>query len=203
MTSCRGRYQNPEFLQCSKQNISLKSKITRHEKGAEKTVIKWREEKSSQMRLSYWVKQVRHRKTNIVCYCLYVEEKERQIPYAIAYMWKEKETNSFIKQKQSHRCRKQTGYQGIRAREINWGVGTDINTLPYANWGLPRRRQWRRICLPMQETRDLGLIPGSGRSPRGGRGNTLQYSCLGNPMDRGAWWATVHGVTESDTTEAT
>ena len=128
-------------------------------------------------------------------------DTERQISYAIAYMWKEKETNSFMKQKQSHRCRKQTGYQGIRGREINWGVGTDINTLPYANWGLPRRRQWRRICLPMQETRDLGLIPGSGRSPRGGRGNTLQYSCLGNPMDRGAWWATVHGVTESDMTE--
>ena len=43
-------------------------------------------------------------------------------------------------------------------------------------------------------------IPGSGRSPGGGNGNPLQYFCLGNPMDRGAWWATVHGVTkESDT----
>ena len=40
---------------------------------------------------------------------------------------------------------------------------------------------------------DLGLIPGSGRSPREGNGNPLQYSCLENPMDRGAWWATVHG----------
>ena len=40
---------------------------------------------------------------------------------------------------------------------------------------------------------DLGLIPGSGRSPGGGNGNPLQYSCLENPMDRGAWWATVHG----------
>ena len=37
-------------------------------------------------------------------------------------------------------------------------------------------------------------IPGSGRSPGGGHGNPLQYSCLGNPMDRGAWWATLHGV---------
>ena len=40
---------------------------------------------------------------------------------------------------------------------------------------------------------DPGLIPGSGRSPGEGNGNPLQYSCLGNPMDREAWWATVHG----------
>ena len=46
---------------------------------------------------------------------------------------------------------------------------------------------------------DLGSIPGSGRSPGEGNGNPLQYSCLENPMDRGAWWATVHGVTKSRT----
>ena len=46
---------------------------------------------------------------------------------------------------------------------------------------------------------DLGSIPGSGRSPGGGNGNPLQYSGLENPMDRGAWWATVHGVTKSQT----
>ena len=50
-------------------------------------------------------------------------------------------------------------------------------------------------------TGDLGSIPGSGRSPGEGNGNPLQYSCLENPMDRGALWATVHGVTKSDTTE--
>ena len=44
---------------------------------------------------------------------------------------------------------------------------------------------------------DLGLIPGSGRSPGGGNGNPLQYSCLENSMDRGAWQATVHGVVKS------
>ena len=41
---------------------------------------------------------------------------------------------------------------------------------------------------------DMGLIPGLGRSPGEGNGNPLQYSCLGNLMDRGAWWATVHGA---------
>ena len=51
---------------------------------------------------------------------------------------------------------------------------------------------------------DVDLIPGSGRSPGGGgRGNRLQYSCLENPMDRGVWWAIVHGVAESDMTEVT
>ena len=45
--------------------------------------------------------------------------------------------------------------------------------------------------------RDLGEIPGSGRSPREGNDNPLQYSCLENPRDRGAWQATVHGVAKS------
>ena len=54
------------------------------------------------------------------------------------------------------------------------------------------------------DVRDLGSIPGLGRSPGEGNGNSLQYSCLENPMDRGAWQATVHGITkELDTTEAT
>ena len=51
----------------------------------------------------------------------------------------------------------------------------------------------------MQETAcnagDVGSVPGWGRSPGEGNGNPLQYSCLGNPMDRGAWWAPVHAVT--------
>ena len=51
--------------------------------------------------------------------------------------------------------------------------------------------------------RDVSSIPRSGRSPGGGNGNPLQYSCLGNLVDRGDWWATVHGITESDMTEVT
>ena len=50
---------------------------------------------------------------------------------------------------------------------------------------------------------DVGLIPGSGRSPGGGQGNPLQYSCLEYPMDRGAWWAAVHVVSKSDITVVT
>ena len=53
------------------------------------------------------------------------------------------------------------------------------------------------------EVRDAGSIPGLGRSPRGGHGNLLQYSCLENPMDRGAWQAAVHGCKELNITEVT
>ena len=49
------------------------------------------------------------------------------------------------------------------------------------------------------DSKDTVSIPGSGRSPGGGHGNLLQYSCLENSMDRGAWWAAVHGVTKSQT----
>ena len=63
-----------------------------------------------------------------------------------------------------------------------------------------------QLVKTLQETTcnagDQDLIPGLGRSPGEGNGNPLQYSCLGNPMDRGAWWATVHGVAkELDKTE--
>ena len=51
----------------------------------------------------------------------------------------------------------------------------------------------------MQEMQRWGLTPGSGRSPGGGHGNPLQSSCLENPVDRGAWRATAHGVAESQT----
>ena len=57
----------------------------------------------------------------------------------------------------------------------------------------------RQVFLQVEsagDIREVGLIPGSGRSPGGGHGNPLQYSCLENPVDRGAWQGTVHGVTK-------
>ena len=53
------------------------------------------------------------------------------------------------------------------------------------------------------DIKDVGLTPGSGRSPGGEHGNSLQYSCLENHMDRGVWQVTVYRVAESDMTEAT
>ena len=72
------------------------------------------------------------------------------------------------------------------------------------HWATCRGRaclaRWLKDPPAMQETGDLGLIPaGSERCHGGGNGNALQYSSLKNPMDRGAWWATVRGVTKSRT----
>ena len=53
------------------------------------------------------------------------------------------------------------------------------------------------VKTPPANAGDAGSVPGLGRSPGEGNGNPLQYSCLENPMDREAWWATVHGVTKS------
>ena len=73
--------------------------------------------------------------------------------------------------------------------ELNW-------FLPYKNSGFPGGSDDKDSA---GNVGDLGSIPGSGRSPGEGNGNPLQYSCLENPMDREAWWATVHGVAKSRT----
>ena len=57
----------------------------------------------------------------------------------------------------------------------------------------------KKLPANAEDVGDVGSIPESGRSPGGGNGNPLQYSCLGKLMDRGAWWATVHGVSKSQT----
>ena len=55
----------------------------------------------------------------------------------------------------------------------------------------------KNLSASAGDLRDVGLIPGLGRSPGGGHGNPLQHSCLENLIERGAWWATVYGVTQS------
>ena len=60
---------------------------------------------------------------------------------------------------------------------------------------------FRVVKSPPANARNAGLIPGLGRSPGGGNGSPLQYSCLENPTGRRDWWAMVHGFTELDTAE--
>ena len=67
--------------------------------------------------------------------------------------------------------------------------------------GLSRWLSGKESACHAGDLGDTSSIPGSERSLGGGHGSPLQCSCLENPMDRGAWWTTVHGVTESDTTE--
>ena len=75
---------------------------------------------------------------------------------------------------------------------ISWPLGT-------VYFGFPDGSAGKESACNAGDTGDMGLIPGSGRSPGGGHDNPLQYPCMGNPMDRGAW----RGCKESDTTEAT
>ena len=72
-----------------------------------------------------------------------------------------------------------------------------------ASWGiirgLPGGASFKEPICQFRRHKRHGFDPGSGRSPGGGHGNPLQYSCLENPMDRGTWWAEVHWVTKSQT----
>ena len=77
-------------------------------------------------------------------------------------------------------------------------MGRRLNILSV--WGFPGDTV---VKNPPANTGDAGLIPGSGRFLAGENGNPLQYSSLGNPKDRGAWQATVHGVTKSQTRTST
>ena len=69
----------------------------------------------------------------------------------------------------------------------------------YITMGFPVAASGKELAAPAGDMRGVSSIPGSGRSSEGGRGNPLQYSCLENPVDRGAWWAPVHKVTQSQT----
>ena len=65
--------------------------------------------------------------------------------------------------------------------------------------GFPGDARGKELACQCRRHRDAGSIPGSGKSSGGGHSNPLQYSCLENPMDRRAWWATAHGVPKSQT----
>ena len=73
------------------------------------------------------------------------------------------------------------------------------STLVFSPGGFPGGAVIKNLPANSGDARDTGLMPESGRSPEGGNGNTLQYSYLENYMDRGAWWAIVHGVAKSRT----
>ena len=91
-------------------------------------------------------------------------------------------------------CIKEKGNSFLYLSKFACAFVLPLLFLPSEELGLPRWHSGKRVLLPVQETRDMGSIPGLGRSPRGGNGNPLQYSCnplqyscLGNPMDRGPW----------------
>ena len=79
----------------------------------------------------------------------------------------------------------------------------DIYIFSFNSWASQVAIVVKNLPANSGDTGDVVSIPGLGRSPGEGNDNPLRYSCLERPMDRGAWWATVHGVTESDTTEVT
>ena len=82
----------------------------------------------------------------------------------------------------------------ILGTEVQWLLALTIALL-----GLPWWLSGKETACNAGATGDVGSIPGSGKSPGGGHGNPLQYSCLENLMDRRAQWATVHGVAKSRT----
>ena len=81
----------------------------------------------------------------------------------------------------------------LLTHRLCWTQGMFSSVLYTLRWQGPNGKEF--AC----NAGDLSSIPGSGRVPEGGHGNPLQYSCLGNPTDRGTWWATVHGVARSQT----
>ena len=74
----------------------------------------------------------------------------------------------------------------------------DICIVHHGKWGFPGGSVVKNLPA---NTGDVGSIPGTGRSPEVGNGSVLQYSCLGNPVDRGVWQATVHGLTKDSMTK--
>ena len=93
--------------------------------------------------------------------------------------------------------REERKFENLRSYSISFTVSSpELLTEPFLGIWLP---WWLSGKESPANAGDSGLTPGSGRSPGERNGNSLQYSCLGNPMDRGAWWTTVLGVAKSQT----
>ena len=103
-------------------------------------------------------------------------------------LWRKNYSSSILKLKRLRHREVKDSVQCLTASE--W---TCEDTEP----GSSLMAQRVRIHCNEEDTEEPGLIPGPGRSPGGGNGKPLQYSCLENPVDGGAWWATVHGVARS------
>ena len=93
---------------------------------------------------------------------------------------------------------------GVDSLSLLWGIFPNQGSNP----GLLHCRQilyqsGKELTCDAGDIRDVGLISWAGRSPGGGNDNPFQYSCLDNPMDKGAWRVMVHGLKESDMAEAT
>ena len=86
----------------------------------------------------------------------------------------------------------QPGFEG-RERPEAVSAASSVNRGWDLIWPSPMAQTGKESIASVGDVRDKGLTPGSGRSPGEGNGNPLQYSCLGNPMDREVWWATGHG----------
>ena len=102
--------------------------------------------------------------------------------------------NSYFRENPREVCKLMLGCQRFdlyRKFVIHFGY---IATKPLSIFGEFSALLAQTVKRLAYNARDLGSIPGSGRSSGEGNGNPLWYSCLENPMDRGGWWATVHGV---------
>ena len=95
-----------------------------------------------------------------------------------------------------------TGLISLRSKGLSLSVSLSFSLwVAYCtvNYWLPRWLNGKESTCSAEAVGNLGLIPGSGRSPGGGNGNLVQYSCWDNPMDRGTWQSTLHGVTKNQT----
>ena len=102
------------------------------------------------------------------------------------------------------KARKQEAMVAAQIRDDNrstWSqcVFNSLNTVRLSRWPYDEASQVKNLPANVEDIRDAASIPGMGRSLGGGHSNPLQYSCLENPMDRRAWWATVHRVTKNPT----